>query len=79
MSYADLKKALIAKTGLTRQAVEYRARQVQKKYGPMKTEHAMRTMRWTFSMPYQIGRTIRCTMGEEDRSILAPPNTRQEA
>jgi hypothetical protein len=41
MSYSELKKAVAAATGLTRQGVEYRARQLKASAGPMRTEHAI--------------------------------------
>jgi hypothetical protein len=40
MSYQELKKALIAKTGITRQGVEYRAKQMKRAAGAMSTEDA---------------------------------------
>lgn len=41
MSYRELKRALIDKLGVTRQAVEGRARRAKRKYGPMSTEEAI--------------------------------------
>ena len=41
MSYKKLKKAAIHATGLTRQGVEYQAKQIKKKFGPMSTEDAI--------------------------------------
>ena len=41
MSYQELKHALIDKLGVTRQAVEGRARRAKKKCGPMSTEEAI--------------------------------------
>lgn len=41
MSYKDLKSALIDKLGVTRQAVEGRAKRLKRKYGPMSTEEAI--------------------------------------
>jgi len=41
MSYRELKRALINKLGVTRQAVEARAKRAKRKYGPMSTEEAI--------------------------------------
>lgn len=41
MSYQELKRALIDKLSVTRQAVEGRAKRAKKKYGPMSTEEAI--------------------------------------
>jgi len=41
MSYRELKRALIDKLAVARQAVEGRAKRMKKKYGPMSTEEAI--------------------------------------
>jgi hypothetical protein len=41
MSYKELKRAVIAATGITRQGVEYRAKKVKREAGPMSTEQAI--------------------------------------
>jgi hypothetical protein len=41
MSYQELKRVLIDKLSVTRQAVEARAKRTKKKYGPMSTEEAI--------------------------------------
>lgn len=83
MSYNELKKAVIAKTRLSRQGVEYRAKQVKEKAGPMSTDEAIAIVahdeRIDITRYLEQGQVERINQLVVQRAILESPEARARA
>jgi len=83
MAYGELKRAVIAATGLTRQGVEYRARQIKRNAGPMSTGEAIALLAHDKNIditeylePEQVQRVDQLVV---QRAILQSPEARERA